>query len=189
MTPQDDESPRTPLEARDIYRELDRIFDSVEFQAFDRGRRFLKYVVGEVLAGRQEHLDVRTIAQFVFDRDSSYDAEDDPVVRIEAGRTRRALVRYYLTAGKDNPIRIVIAKTGCIPSFHQGNAAFAPGEAHSGEDDLPSATASQDPPAPSEESLSYRDMLLSIGVPLGLVAIIILALVKPLRSVFFHLIV
>ncbi len=152
MTPQDDESPRTPLEARHICRELDQIFDSVEFQAFDRGRRFLKYVVGEVLAGRQEHLDVRTIAQSVFDRDAFYDAENDPVVRIEAGRTRRALERYYLTAGKDDRIRIVIATTGYIPSFHQGNAAFTPREAQSTEEDLPSATASQDPPAPSEES-------------------------------------
>ena len=185
MTPKDDESRRTPIQARHIYEELDRIFDSVEFRAFDRGRRFLEFAVGEVLSGRQERLDVRTLAQFVCDRDAFYDAENDPVVHIEAGRTRRALERYYLTAGQDDPIRIVIAGQGYIPSFHQGNAASAVGEAHSTEGGLPRATSSQGPPSPREKPLIDREMLLAIGVPLGLVAIIILALVKPLELLFF----
>jgi adenylate cyclase len=41
----------------------------------------------------------------------------DPIVRVEAGRLRRALEHYYLTAGKKDPVRIKIPKGGYVPTF------------------------------------------------------------------------
>ena len=37
---------------------------------------------------------------------------------MEAGGLRRALEHYYLTAGKNDPVRIKIPKGGYIPAFH-----------------------------------------------------------------------
>ncbi|WP_172751280.1 hypothetical protein [Ensifer sp. LCM 4579] len=41
----------------------------------------------------------------------------DPVVRIEAGRVRRALERYYLVAGQADQLVITIPKGGYVPAF------------------------------------------------------------------------
>ena len=58
-----------------------------------------------------------SIAVEVFGRDASFDPQTDPIVRIEAGHLRRALERYYLTAGQSDPVLITISKGGYVPSF------------------------------------------------------------------------
>ena len=69
-------------------------------------------MVEELLAGRADRLKGYTIATDVFGRDESFDPQTDPVVRLEARRLRRALEHCYLTAGRDDPIRIEIPKGG-----------------------------------------------------------------------------
>ena len=101
----------------EIQAQIERIRSSNEFHAPRRGRRFLDYIVDETLAGRADYLKAYTIAQEVFARDASFDAQNDPVVRIEAGRIRRALERYYLVAGQHDPIIITIPKGGYVPCF------------------------------------------------------------------------
>ena len=54
----------------------------------------------------------------VYGRSESFDPQVDPIVRVEAGRLRRALEHYYLTAGKNDPVRIEIPKGSYIPTFH-----------------------------------------------------------------------
>ncbi|MBB5575480.1 MULTISPECIES: tetratricopeptide repeat protein [Rhizobium] len=107
----------------EIREQLQRILSSEEFLAPERGRRFLEYVVEETLAGRADYLKAYTIAQEVFTRDASFDAQNDPVVRIEAGRIRRGLERYYLVAGHDDRIVITIPKGAYIPCFRYAAAA------------------------------------------------------------------
>ncbi len=41
----------------------------------------------------------------------------DPIVRVEAGRLRRALEYYYLTEGRNDPVRIKIPKGSYVPEF------------------------------------------------------------------------
>jgi TolB-like protein/cytochrome c-type biogenesis protein CcmH/NrfG len=53
----------------------------------------------------------------VFERSAEFDAQGDPVVRIEAGRLRRALERYYLSDGRSDPVVITIPKGGYVPHF------------------------------------------------------------------------
>ena len=97
--------------------ELQRILDSPSFEASERRKSFLRFVVDELLAGRAHRLKGYLIATAVFGRDDSFDPQTDPVVRLEARRLRRALEHYYLTAGRNDPIRIDIPKGGYAPTF------------------------------------------------------------------------
>ncbi len=94
---------------------LDRILQSPDFHATPRSRRFLTYVVEETLAGRAERIKSFSIATDVFGRGSDFDAHSDPIVRLEAGRLRRALEQYYLKAGREDPLIISIPKGGYVP--------------------------------------------------------------------------
>ena len=53
----------------------------------------------------------------MFERDESFDGQADPAVRIEAGRLRRALERYYLVAGQADSVLIEIPKGRYVPTF------------------------------------------------------------------------
>ncbi|TCU21333.1 TolB-like protein [Rhizobium azibense] len=100
----------------DIRSQLDLIIASPEFPRVGRSAAFLIYVTEETLAGRAKRIKGYTIAVDVFNRNEGF-KQDDPVVRIEAGRLRRLLERYYLVAGQNDPIRIDIPKGGYAPSF------------------------------------------------------------------------
>lgn len=100
-----------------IRAQLDRILAHREFHATDKMRDFLRFVVEEKLAGRTLRLKGYTIATQVFGRGDDFDAAQDPVVRIQAGRLRRALERYYLVGGVRDPILIDIPKGRYIPYF------------------------------------------------------------------------
>ena len=93
------------------------MLESPDFMVPERARRFLSYIVEESLAGRADRIKAFSIATDVLGRGSSFDGSSDPVVRIEAGRVRRALEHYYLTAGADDPIIITIPKGGYVPTF------------------------------------------------------------------------
>ncbi len=97
--------------------QLARVLASPDFDATDRDRRFLSHVVEESLAGRADRIKAYTIALEVFGRDASFDPQTDPIVRVEAGHLRRALDRYYLSAGRADPLLIGIPKGGYAPRF------------------------------------------------------------------------
>lgn len=103
--------------ADEVRGQLERILSNPEFCVPERDRAFLRYVVDEALAGRGDKLKAYCIATEVFARSDTFDAQNDPVVRIEAGRLRRALERYYLVAGFDDDILIDIPKGGYRPTF------------------------------------------------------------------------
>lgn len=101
----------------EIRAQLDRILASSEFHATDKMRDFLRFVVEEKLAGRSHRLKGYTIATHVFGRDDDFDASRDPIVRIQAGRLRRALERYFLVGGVRDPILVTIPKGRYVPQF------------------------------------------------------------------------
>ncbi len=110
-------SSRTRTTNGDVRAQLTRVLDSPDFNASARRRAFLSYIVDETLDGRADRLKGYTIGLAVFDRDDSFDPQTDPVVRLEAGRLRRDLERYYLTAGRDDPIVITVPKGAYVPVF------------------------------------------------------------------------
>lgn len=105
------------LSHESIREQLDRILGHPEFQATERTRDFLRFVIEETLSGRKHRLKGYTIATHVFGRGDDFDASQDPIVSIQAGRLRRALERYYLVAGGRDPIVIDIPKGRYIPKF------------------------------------------------------------------------
>src|SRR5215207_91312 len=109
----------------DIRGQLDKILGHSAFDASDRMRTFLAYVVEEALAGRGDRIKAFSIAQDVFGRDASFDGHSDPLVRVEAGHLRRSLERYYLKAGSTDPIVIEIPKGGYVPTFTDRRSALA----------------------------------------------------------------
>jgi TolB-like protein/tetratricopeptide (TPR) repeat protein len=107
---------RDPPSFDEIREQLKRILNSPEFPHTGRGAAFLTYVIDEALAGRSERIKGYSIAIEVFKRSEGF-SQDDPVVRIEAGKMRRILERYYLVAGQSDPVRIDIPKGGYVPAF------------------------------------------------------------------------
>ena len=99
-----------------IRNQLGRILRSAEFRASDKQRKFLSFVVAEALDGRAAQLKGYTIAVSVYGRSETFDPQVDPIVRVEAGRLRRAIEHYYLTAGQNDPVRVEIPKSGYVPT-------------------------------------------------------------------------
>jgi adenylate cyclase len=140
----------SPAEVRT---ELERILRHTEFQASERLRDFLRFVVGESLAGRADAIKGSRIARRVFDRGEDFDGTRDPVVRIEAGRLRRRLEHYYFVAGERDPVRIEIPKGGYVPLFTRQN-----GESTSAGSSGPVARESRRDPSPTICIVPFRDL-------------------------------
>ena len=96
---------------------LQHILASPTIGATERMRQFLNYVVEETLAGRADRIKAYTIATSVFGRNENFDPQVDSIVRLEAGRLRRTLERYYFTGGHDDPVRIQIPLGSYVPTF------------------------------------------------------------------------
>ena len=110
-------SQASPADKELILAELQRVLASPDFDATDRNRKFLSYIVSETLAGRAERLKGYSIALAVFSRPETFDAATDPIVRVEAGRLRRSLDYYYGTTGGADSVHIEIPKGGYVPRF------------------------------------------------------------------------
>ncbi len=121
--------PGETITDREVRDSVARILSSSTFALSDRHRRFLAFVVDETLAGRGNRIKAYTIATSAFGRGSDFDPQQDSIVRIEAGRLRRALEYYYLTEGSADPLRILIPKGSYVPQFARPEAPPDPGHA------------------------------------------------------------
>jgi adenylate cyclase len=124
---------RNPRARRDAQRSPDeiraylaRLLGTAAFQASPRRRQLLAHVVDRMLAGQGDRLKAFDLALSVLGRDERFDPQNDPIVRIEVGRLRRDLERYYLAAGRDDPIRITIPKGHYVPAFEVRDQDAAP---------------------------------------------------------------
>jgi len=104
-------------DAHAVRAHLERVLHSPHFDGSTRSREFLRYVVEEVLAGRSAYLKQAAIAVEVFGRNPDFDAVIDPIVRVQAGRLRRSLERYYLLSGDADSMRIELTKGSYAPVF------------------------------------------------------------------------
>ncbi|MEJ0078513.1 MAG: hypothetical protein WDO17_24340 [Alphaproteobacteria bacterium] len=95
---------------------------------------FLYFIVEAQLRGKGERLKGYTIGVEVLRRDTSFDPQVDPIVRVEATRLRRALERYYAGPGADDTIMISLPRGGYVPrigwrSAHDMAESFSKTEA------------------------------------------------------------
>ena len=106
---------------------LARIVDSRTFRRSQRHRTFLKHVVDATLEGRQDELKEVVIGIEVFQRSlADYDPRHDPIVRVEAGRVREKLARYYADEGRADAFEIQIPVGGYLPQLSRRIVSQAP---------------------------------------------------------------
>src|ERR1043165_4384845 len=101
--------------ADEVRASLGHIVASQPFRTSPQLSAFLIFVVESVLDGKSDRIKGYTIAIEVLRRDSDFDPQVDPIVRVEATRLRRALERYYASEGASDPILITLPRGGYAP--------------------------------------------------------------------------
>lgn len=167
---------------QEICDHLQKVLACAGFDASERNKRFLSYVVSETLEGRGNRIKAYNIALGVFDREADFDPLTDPIVRIEAGRLRRSLELYYLTAGRADRIRIDIPKGSYVAAFSYADqpepksehALTTPDSSDKPQEATPMPAQARPPPARSSGTirrgigLTVAAIVLATGAWLGI---------------------
>lgn len=103
---------------------VERILATPDFQRSPRLSEFLRHISLLALGGQQSTISEQHLGQVLFGRPPEYDSSSDTIVRSHALRLRRRLEQYFLRAGRDEALRLVIPLGGYVPHFV--NAANEP---------------------------------------------------------------
>jgi|SRR5579864_4145887 len=104
--------------AEEIRAAVDHIVTSPGFRNSPQLVSFLRFVVETTLAGKAASIKSYSIGVEAFGRREDFDPHVDPIVRVEAGRLRRALVGYYAGDGAGRPIVVAIPLGHYVPIFY-----------------------------------------------------------------------
>jgi hypothetical protein len=96
---------------------FERIATSGAFRASPRLVAFLRFIVETTLCGHADEIKAYTVATAALGRPDTFDPIADAIVRVEAGRLRRALARYYENEGAEDPVVIGIPRGHYVPIF------------------------------------------------------------------------
>lgn len=165
IVPQADHAPVIPAEP-DVRDALARIIAHPLLAKSIKLQRFLTYVVDEALAGRADRLKAYNIATIALGRPDSFDPSQDPIVRVEASRLRRALAAYYASEGLHDPVRIQLNAGSYQPHFEFTNSEASGAETHLEETTFPQLFSTRSGLA---EGMSRRERVL-----LGLIVLLFL---------------
>lgn len=102
---------------RAIEAQLENIFLDSHFVESKILRKFLAFIVGETLQGRSNCLKEYTIGINVLEKPLNFKPQENGIVRIHAGRLRRALAQYYEGKGVGDRLIIHIPKGKYVPVF------------------------------------------------------------------------
>jgi predicted ATPase len=105
---------------------LQKVLSSRVFKSSDSLRELLRFTVHETMAGRGGDLKEYLLGTAVLERGDRFDPKTDPIVRVQMGRLRARLSRYYSTEGRYDPVLIDIPKGTYTPTFR----AATPDDAH-----------------------------------------------------------
>ena len=109
--------PNCDAERNAVRAQLERVLASHLFANSRRYPALLRYVVEESLSGRTDNLKERTLGVDVFKRDSQYDSNLDPVVRVTAGEVRKRLAQYYYEPGHESELHIELPSGSYVPVY------------------------------------------------------------------------
>jgi tetratricopeptide (TPR) repeat protein len=114
----DDDGQRRPApSAQECRAALASVLASSAFQASPQLATFLRFVVEATLFGQSDRIKGYTIGVEALGRAPDFDPQSDPIVRVEAGRLRRALEAYYAVRGAADPIAIALPVGSYVPVF------------------------------------------------------------------------
>ena len=100
-----------------IRAQLDKILLSESFRESERLKQFLRFTVDLTLQGGACRIKEYLVAQEVFGREESFDPRNDPIVRVQAGKLRSRLEKYYTAQGREDPVLIEYPKGSYVPAF------------------------------------------------------------------------
>jgi hypothetical protein len=106
------------IESAAVERQMELLLESPHFSHSKRFPSFLRFVVGQTLAGEADSLKERTLGIEVFGKDADYDTASDPIVRVTAAEIRKRIAQYYQDPGHQDELRITLPSGGYIPQFH-----------------------------------------------------------------------
>jgi TolB-like protein len=109
--------PDTLFSVSAVEEALEKIFRDPHFSESAVLRKFLSFIVQETILGRSNCLKEYTIAINVLEKPTNFNPQQNAIVRIHAGRLRRALKRYYQEMGRNDQIVITIPKGKYLPFF------------------------------------------------------------------------
>src|SRR6478609_7853048 len=107
----------TKLSKEAIYQQLERIFLDPLFINSQVLRKFLSFIVEQTLEGNSQQLKEYTIALNVLDKPTNFKPQDNSIVRIHAGRLRRALNHFYNSKETPEHIFVSVPLGSYVPVF------------------------------------------------------------------------
>lgn len=111
----------------EIIAALTAVLESDKFTAAPQMSAFLRYVVEQAASGNMTRIKAYTVAIDALGKPDSFDPQNDPVVRVLAGRLRAALASYY-EANPTVDLRITMRPGSYVPSFVYRSASESPGK-------------------------------------------------------------
>jgi adenylate cyclase len=114
-------SPNPSPTAEAIRRQVAKILISPQFVNSPNLRNFLSFIVEKTLTGQAADIKGYTVATEVLGRKADFDPNLDPIVRIQAGRLRRALEQYYRVQGLSDAVVIEVPKGSYVPVFRSAS--------------------------------------------------------------------
>lgn len=122
---------------RDQYvRQIDTLVASKELHGADSLCRLLRYLASHALNCPGEPLKEYKIATEVFARSSDFDPQLDSIIRVQAGRLRSRLAKYYESEGANDPIIVELPRGSYVLAFHhrgKGTAKLHGGASSNGD--------------------------------------------------------
>lgn len=141
------------MDKQRVFSTLDRILESEVFISSFRAKALLNYLISKYEKGEDSDFSSYTIALEVFERDQDFDASIDPIVRVQMGRLRVLLSKYYLQEGKEEDVIINIPRGSYRPRFS--------------ENDVQQVDKSLPPTSTKEKSVFPRVYLSPLSILMG----------------------
>jgi hypothetical protein len=107
------------LTAEEVRAAVEHIVTSPGLRRSPQLVAFLRFVVESVLDGKAAQIKSYTIGIEALRRGEDFDPQIDPIVRVEAGRLRKALARYYAGEGARHSVKIEIPLGSYVPTLYR----------------------------------------------------------------------
>jgi hypothetical protein len=114
------------ISATAVREHLATILASTSFRDSERHRKLLEFLVDATLRGEAGPMKEFVIAAEVWGRGTSFDPRIHSTVRVEVGRLRSRLDRYYSTEGAGDSVRFTIPTGGYAVVFDPGSPPQEP---------------------------------------------------------------
>jgi hypothetical protein len=160
------------IDAERVRTHVSHVLASADFAAAPQLAAFLRYIVEKKLQGQEEFIKAYTIATEALGRSPDFDAQNDPIVRVQARRLRQSLLLYYADPAADQSLRIMLPVGGYVPEFVVPERLPEPAAAGPAPAVAPAAVAEKKPEskplfetkwvAPVSLVLSLLSMILSL---------------------------